>query len=266
MFSRKNINFPLKNRTRRSRRGRQSNIKRNIRSFKRGRNVARSVITPNQKLEVLKVTESDNYQGSSGSFFTYYIGNGLYNPGATNWNAQPAGFDQWMSFYTKYRVLSSKISIDAVNNSDTTVNGIWLVVYPSVVNTALTGNLASAMCQPYAKKAFMANIAGINKCSVSSAISCSKVFGESPFRDENFSGDFGTNPSFKFYWCINTFSVGSDQSNVEVIVTISFKVIFYARIPLSLSAPDSLIADVNSSYVIPHHKFMPNVDEMKAIK
>jgi len=253
-----------RNNKRRSRRGRPSNIKRNLRRFKRGRKVARSILVPNQKLEILKVTESDNYQGSSGTFFRYYVGNGLYNPGGTAWNAQPAGFDQWMAFYSKYRVLSGGIKIEAVNNSDSTVNGIWMVVYPSVVNTTLSGNLASAMSQPYAKKAFMANIAGNNKCSLSSTIAMSKVFGESPFRDENFSGDFGSNPSFKMYWCLNTFSIGTDDSDVEVIVTLSFKVLFYARLPLSLSAPDTTIVDVESSYLMPHQRVKPVTDEMKA--
>jgi hypothetical protein len=223
--------------------------RRKSRNFKNKKN---RVLVPNQKLEILRVCESDNYQLVSGDYFTYYVGNGLFNPGGTNWNAQPAGFDQWTAFYSKYRVIGSKINILAVNNSDSTVNGIWLVCYPSVVNTELTGGLASAMSQPYARKTFMANINGNNKCTLTNRVQMSKVFGESPYRDENFSGDFGSNPAFKMYWCINLFGIGSDQANVEVIITISFIVKFYARIPLSLSSPMDLTSDVNSSYMLPH--------------
>lgn len=246
-------------------------MKRNKRKFRKalktkvGKTKVRNSFTINRTLVPnnldinLKVCESDNYQCSAGSFATFYVANGLYNPGATNWNAQPVGFDQWTSFYTKYRVLSASITLEAINNSDNTVNGIWMVVYPSVVSTTLTGGLASAICQPYARKAYMGNISGINKCTLSNSCACVKVFGESPFRDENFAGDFGTNPAFKFYWCVNVYSVGSDQANVSVIVTMSFKTQFYARVPISLSTPSLLNApDIFSTYVEPHKRILPS--------
>lgn len=197
----------------------------------------KNVIVPDKIVVNMKVSEAFSIQNTAGVGSFYLIANSLYNPGATNFNAQPAGFDQWMAFYAKYRVLHSRLNLEMVNNSDSTVNGIWVVIYPTVVSTTLSGSVATATSQPYSAKTFMGNIAGNNTCSVSRSISSNKMFGKNIRYDEGYSGDFGSSPSYKFYWLINSYGVGSDDANIQLLLTMTFQAEFYARLDLVLSAP-----------------------------
>lgn len=196
----------------------------------------KSVSLP-EMFRLFEVSEAFDMQGSGGVYSTFFVANGLFNPGATNWNAQPVGFNEYMALYSKYRVLKGSISMQIVNNSDTTVNGVWVVVYPSVVSTSLSGSVATATCQPKSCSVFIGNLQGVGLTTLRTTCSSHTAFGESPMLDENFSGDFGTNPSYKWYWIINAYSVGANDANLKVLIKIKFWTKLYARIPLLLDTP-----------------------------
>lgn len=209
----------------------------------------KSVSMP-EMYRLFEVSELFSMQGTDGVFSTSLIANSLFNPGGTNFNAQPVGFNEYMALYTKYRVLKCSLKMQCVNNGDATVNGVWIVTYPSVVSTSLAGSVATATCQPKSKSRFLGNYQGMGITMLRNECTSHIAFGESAMLDENFSGDFGSSPAYKWYWIIQQFSVGSDDVNIQVLIKMQFWTKLYARIPLLLDTPSLLTAKADTNLFI----------------
>jgi len=212
------------------------------RNFKRKRSLiarcTKSVSLP-EMYRLFEVSEIFDMQASSQVFTTNLVANGLFNPGGTNFNAQPVGFNEYMALYTKYRVLKSSISLQIINNGDAAITGAWIVVYPSVVSSSLAGSVATATCQPKSKSVFLGNYQGVGIARLRNQCTSQVAFGESAMLDENFSGDFGSNPAYKWYWIINLYSLAG-SIDCQALLKMKFWTKLYARIPLLLDTPSGL--------------------------
>lgn len=190
----------------------------------------------------LKVSEIFDLQAASGQFAGYLIGNSLFNPGGTNFNTQPAGFNQWMAFYAKYRVHASRVNFKLINNGDAAVTGAWIVCYPNVENTILSGSVATAITQTYSRSTYLGNWQGIGIKTLTNSMRSAKIFGHNILFDEGFAGDLSSAPNYKWYWIIELYSIGGDI-DVQALLTMSFDVEFYARITQQQSLPPALIEE-----------------------
>ena len=71
---------------------------------------------PIKKLVRLKYVQQFQLDPAAGGFTSFqFYANGLYQPPVSAPDHQPLTFDQWMSIYTQYAVVGSKITVEFVN-------------------------------------------------------------------------------------------------------------------------------------------------------
>jgi len=244
------------NNRRRNRRGNRNLNRRNRRGRglgkRRGRMRTNNLggrIVPDRVRVKLAVTSFVTYQFLSASFYATYKGNDLVNPGNSTWVNQPAGFIDWMQFYHRFRVLGSRISFQMVNDGDVARNrAIWVCIYPTIISDAslFTGGFINAKAQPYARSSFVGSPTGQDRSFVSNAIGTSKFWGSNVMFDDDFAGIVDTSPVNQWYWgiaCTGLSDGGTEFATLTLMVTISYDVIFYDRVPITMTFPG--LEDIN---------------------
>ncbi len=117
-------------------------------------------------------TISETVAGS-GAFYTYRISD-LFDPNFTGVGTQPVGFDQLSTLYTRFRVLSVAVTVEANNNATTTTLS---AVFPSSQST-LPASPFSWPLQPMARSALLNLPAGGNNtCRFHFKLDPAKVLG-----------------------------------------------------------------------------------------
>ncbi len=160
--------------------------------------------------------------------------NGLFDPDVTGAGAQPLGFDQWMAFYAKYRVISSSITVRA--NNLRTVEPVMLNLVPSR-DSALLTDVSEIAEQPYSTKKIMSPRAGGNDTvRLNNHLSIAKFAGiRSVNYDTQYSGNSSTNPDRPFFWQVYFTVV--DGVGLEINATFQTEIVYtvelYNRNPLS---------------------------------
>lgn len=167
------------------------------------------------------------------NFFEYiFTGNGLFDPNVTGTGGQPAGYDQWANFYTKYLVLGSKIKLTVVNNSAT--NNAAISVFPTDQTSGVV-DFSSATAQPYSRWNVINFTGSISKMTLRNSIMTSKVWGKDCRYDDLFTATVSNNPSNIWYWCINGDSQPGGNISVTLYVEIFYKTMFFKRVAPDLS-------------------------------
>ena len=165
-----------------------------------------------------------------------FAGNGLFDPDVTGVGTQPTGFDQWMAFYQKYRVLASHIQVRAINPTAATnaQSMADIGVVPTNTTTAFA-NSDVAGSQPYAKRT-LANTIGMGPngpLRLSQSMETDLILGssrEAVITEQNYTGDAASNPANNWYWRI--FQEPADVASTQTIVyeiEITFLTDFYER-------------------------------------
>lgn len=248
--------MPVKNKT--VRRGRKRN-KRNNKVRKQQRSIfmrpVGGFLLNNEYKVCLRVSEYFGDTSSGDSLQYVFLANSLYNPYATYASTQPAGFSYYMSAYLKYRVLACQIRIRSIN---TTSSGEWISLYPSLEPIPFT-TIVQSESQKYSKLMMCGSKDSTPKISLVKTCSSQMIFGHNPNLDEDFSGDFGSSPPFKWYWVIN-FYVPGGTVVTSCVIDMKFNIIFYGRKTQDLSTPSLLSKEIDSPF---YNKFLNKQSEQK---
>lgn len=166
-------------------------------------------------------------------------GNDAFDPTGSAGTRQCTGFDQWASFYNRYRVWGSAIKLQFVcTNASIPVR---VVLVPLNGTAATIATFVSAAAQPYAKwREATAQIAGGNsKLSLSHKMSTRKIMGTTKDQiraDPELQAVTTVSPAHEWTWAIQ-FSTADDTTAISgfVIWKLLFFVEFFDRIPLAIS-------------------------------
>jgi len=172
---------------------------------------------------------------SSGSPFSEYVftGNGLYDPDVTSTGSQPAGYDEWSLFYSRYRGLGASITVKFINNSATI--GTYVSVLATPVSTGVS-TVTDAACQPYCVWGRVGAETGNNVLTLKMSMSSGKIFGQNIQYDDLFAAATSANPSRLWYYIINCSTADATTNlDMEYVVVINYSVKFWSRISLDRS-------------------------------
>lgn len=170
------------------------------------------------------------YTGAGELFFS---GNSIYDPGiGISAGQNPVGYAQWETFYRKYRVIASSISMRnmAADSSDTAA---YITIFPSNVSTGVA-NAIDAQGQPYVRRSFMNIQSGNSKASIMNYMKTSKIFGQkSILNDDAYAANFGVVPANEWFWIFNIFDPSGAANNGYLYdVRITYHVLLFDRRPL----------------------------------
>ncbi len=186
--------------------------------------------------EIATIRYSDEIGINPATTYGQYTfrGNSCFDPDETGIGHQPMYFDQYSEVYSKYKVISSRISVTAANYN--AAASAVIVVVPSSEIITIT-SYAIAMEQPYAKRTELLPVStrGGVQSSLRSGIRTQKILGLSSaqFASEDYSATTGATPSSVWYWNIAAFDISA--LSVRLVVDIDYRVIFYDRKAPSLS-------------------------------
>lgn len=177
----------------------------------------------------LPYAETINITGSAAGVYAYtYAANGLFDPNITGTGHQPMGFDQMMTFYNHYTVISSKIKVTFSNQSSIDTYVGLEVSGSNTYSTDYTvhienGEIVWAPLQPI-------NVYG-NNATLSTSVNCAKYQGMSPsiiMADPQMRGDAASNPAELIYYLLPIWNpVSVTVPNVIANILIVYDVIFH---------------------------------------
>lgn len=159
--------------------------------------------------------------------------NDLYDPNVSGVGAQPAGFDQWSAFYSRFYVSSCDVVLTFVNV--TAVNPVEVVLYPSQNGTILTTTLDAA-AQPYAKHAITSGSVSSSCITLRGRFSSPLTVGRI-LSDTTYTGSSAASPSVKLYANIIIGSLDGLTAMTGCVyrITMNFNVKFFSPNQLALS-------------------------------
>jgi hypothetical protein len=173
--------------------------------------------------EVVSIT------GVAAQLYSYvYAANGCFDPNVTGTGHQPMGFDQMMTFYNHYTVISSKIKVTFSNQSNLDSYAGLEVSGSSAYSVDYTvhmenGEIVYAPLQPI-------NVFG-NNATLSTSVNCAKFQGMSPsiiMADSQMRGDAASNPAEVIYYLLPVWNPVTVTAPVVVAnVLIVYDVIFH---------------------------------------
>ncbi len=159
-----------------------------------------------------------------------FVGNGLFDPDLTLSSGQFGGYSQWMSFFDKYEIVGSRMSIQLVNLAS---RPFYCTLSPK--NISSTSGINSSIEQRYTKRRTIGNIANANaQKSISSYMNTKKLIGRH-VSSVNFTGTLTSNPFHQWYWQVTCESVeplpaaGIPAIHYDIRVVITMDVKFSQR-------------------------------------
>jgi len=177
--------------------------------------------------------------------------NSIYDPDLDLVNGhQPLGYDQWATFYNKYRVYKAVVRATIMNNQN---GGIQCAIVPFNSNQPIDLN-DSLFEQPHAVTKTAAGASGMSKVVLTKVVDIPRIVGQSHAQykaNEQAAADYNGNPLEQIYCLIAARSV-NDAAGVSAIavVDITYYVELYDRKRQSLSYPTGKNpdADFNPSF------------------
>jgi hypothetical protein len=169
---------------------------------------------------------------------------GLFDMEPVAGTTQPPGFSQFSLFYGSYRVLSSKIKLEAWCGDANSM--IKMTVFPMNLDPGASPTatfFTSAPEQPYARSVPIS--AGGPPRKIVHDMSTQKMFGSAMTRfDDNFSSLVTGNPNNNWYWIVSWYNAATISSTTALIMNVSveMEVEFFDRLVLlrtSSPEPDS---------------------------
>jgi hypothetical protein len=147
------------------------------------------------------------------------------------------GFSELAAFYSNYRVTTSKLVLEASNQSS--AQGAMIVLCPLNADPGAApslGTVQSWIEQPYAEIKAMGT-AGSPAVHIEKTISTEKIFGSKMvYFDDAFTSLVTTNPTNNWYWAIGAISplaVAGSTLTVNTLIEIYIGIEFFSRKVLS---------------------------------
>lgn len=172
--------------------------------------------------------------------YLQYRGNSVYAPRYTSGH-QPYAYDQWCSFYTKYRVLGSSIRVTpgwggTDFTGSTSVNGIAVAVVPAPTDVAPGSEILE---QPYSRYK-TGYVAESNRLTVKHYMSTAKIFGvnrQAVHDEDNYAAAYNASPSDVWFWYVYVYNPFGTTDNMYMSfnVKLTYYVEFYRRYTMSQS-------------------------------
>ena len=184
--------------------------------------------------EEVAMTSNTNYT------YTFWRNNSIYDPNGSGIGHQPLGYDQWSTFYSRYRVIGCKYRVTVSNPSDFPCKvGIL------AVNGAYSGNAdETAFEQPHMKTHTVGSHTGKDVIEFTKYLANPRIVGVAPsaYRaDDNYQALFGTNPLEQISAIIQARSMGAGSTvNLMLNLHITYFVELFDRkmLPLSNTSPE----------------------------
>jgi len=165
---------------------------------------------------------------TSGVDQTYvFRGNGPYDPDATGTGGQPNNYDDWAVQYNRYRVISSRLRVTAIN----TTSNLIVCVLPA--NSAASTTVDAASSRPRSVTKYLTSSAGsIIKWDLN--YSTAQILGRTPAQvqaDSNLQAQLNTTPNDPWYWTIVAQSSdGSTTATGQFFVRVDYTMQWFDRI------------------------------------
>lgn len=165
--------------------------------------------------------------GAGGLAASYvFSANGIWDPNITGVGHQPTGFDQFMSFYDHYCVVSSKIYVHFKNFDNTLDQMVGIYVSDRASVESDYRNIIENGMGTYS---IVGNVNDTNNAmELAQAVSIARFLGRPNVLDEdNLQGSGGTNPADQAYfhvWAAPT--IAADSGSVEINVRVEYVVEF----------------------------------------
>ncbi len=164
-------------------------------------------LAPSAMRVVLRYSERVTLTNTSGVFNSYvFTGNGAYDPNVTGTGAQPMGFDQWSTLFTRYRVIASTILATPTTPAGATNAAVLLntVIVPTNLANTFSG-IDDAACAPYAKRQVVNGVGGgVGPFRpIRSSMETDLIQGiskEAVIADDTLSALTSANPANMWYW------------------------------------------------------------------
>jgi len=207
----------------------------NSKIVRKPRNTFGSNAIPVSTTQVL--TYEDLLTLSPGSPRTQYTfrGNSLFDPDYTSTGHQPRYFDTYAAIYERYRVTSSRVTLDLINGNAT--SGVIYTILPHTDVITTTSWQAVAEL-PQAKVSQIVPIASRYPMRLSHRQTTSRVCGlqRREILDQDYSAAVGSNPINLWYWNIGIESVdGATNIGISFRVRLEYTATFYERAETGLS-------------------------------
>lgn len=181
---------------------------------------------------VLKYAEALFPGAAAPSFRFVYRGNSLFDPGFTAGAVQPAGFNQWQSQYSHYRVLWSKIKITPWSATTADSPNIWNL-YPCNSSSPFTNTIKTSSSQPYGKQMLSwVNTQGIKGASIQNFMTTRKIWGDRTEFDTVYQAAVTANPAAPWFWIIDAETIDATNFSTSaegVYVEITYGCYFEGR-------------------------------------
>lgn len=160
-----------------------------------------------------------------------YSCNSCFDPDVTGVGGQPLGFDEWSAFYTYYKVLGAKITVNAVNGTGE----------PQIIHVLRqddptpAGALKVLMEQAYGKWATLAgSLGGKSNTVMKHTYSAKKQF-PNLYRDDTLRAPVSSSPGEQMYWIVSTQRVDA-AGNADMAICVAIEYIVEFSVPKVLVA------------------------------
>jgi len=155
------------------------------------------------------------------------------------------GFTEYAQFYSKYRVFSSRISLNMTN---TDLEGITVGITPSTLNPGNNpADLSPYISNPLTKFRTIGGFQGNSAGFLSHAMSTQKMSGVTTTAEDGYSSLTTTNPVENWFWVISGVKggVSTITNGVSILVKIEITCHFYDRriLPAVLGQRTSSLAE-----------------------
>ncbi len=160
--------------------------------------------------------------------------NSLYDPNSGGVGKQPVGFDQIMTMYGQFRVLSARFKLTFAN--DCTAN-VFCGTF-GTYQAAVPADPTAWPCQPYGRSVLVEKNGSACSRVLQIAYDIPKVLGltTSQYRsDMDFIGTASGNPTRQAYAVVWVRSAGQVVATTNVVVQISYTVEFSQPLALNIS-------------------------------
>lgn len=190
---------------------------------------------PKSKMVKLRYVEELQLDAASGVPAVHvWRANSLYDPNSSGVGHQPSNFDTWSNIYDHYTVLGSKITVQYVPDSSTSITPAFVGIALSDSGTTVAGSSTTELLERKLTQSSRRSVGLISSYAFKPIVhtfSASKFFGrpknvligDGTYRGK--MGNFGTgsDPSEQAFYEVFTTSInGNNPGIVNFLVTIDY--------------------------------------------
>lgn len=162
----------------------------------------------------------------AGTYYQFRI-NDIYDPDFSGVGLSAMGYSSWNTFYTRYKVLKTRVRVEMVNNNG---NAGVVGCFPHAGSGSFTSNPTYWATQPFARSKLIegyANGGPNSKAIFDFRVDHAKVFGVTKsqyFNDQDYGSSFGSSPARATYLTCFMQGYGGTGGVAYLRVILSFDV------------------------------------------